>query len=56
MSVESCFLTICNDLEWGFWSKKSHFWVFLGGEGNKMALGVLTDGFCTKTVKSHSVS
>jgi len=25
MSVETCFLTICNDLRWGFWPKKSHF-------------------------------
>jgi len=28
MSVETCFLTICNDLGWGFWPKKSHFLSF----------------------------
>jgi len=25
MSIETCFLTICNDLERRFWPKNSHF-------------------------------
>jgi len=32
MSVETCFLTICNDLKWRFWPKNLHFGVFGGGE------------------------
>jgi len=32
--------------------KNRTFWVFRGGEGSKMVLGVWTDMFCTKTVNS----
>jgi len=36
--------------------KNRIFWVFGGGEGKKMMLGVWTDEFCAKTVQTHNVS
>jgi len=50
ISVEICFLTIYNDLEWRFWPKSFALFGFLKVEGKKMVLGVWTDGFCRKTV------
>ena len=50
MSVETCFLTICNGLGWGFWPKKFAFVGFLKVEGKNMVFGVWTDEFCMKTV------
>jgi len=45
MSVESCFLTICNDLERRFAPKKSHFLDFWGGGKEKMKLCGCPVGF-----------
>jgi len=57
MTVETCFLAICNDLGWGFWPKNLHFFWFLKVEGKKMVLEVWTGEFCTKTVRylTHAV-
>jgi len=49
MSVETSFLTICNDLEWRFDAKIALF-EFLEVKGKKMVLGVWSDGFCANTV------